>query len=120
MNRIGSGFKKSQRLLAKIEFDRVFKNPLRLKTSGLVFLIRKNNLDHPRLGFALAKKQVRRAHDRNLIKRVVRESFRLNQNQLNSIDIVVVAQHGVGLISRRELRFRVDQQWPKLSQLCEN
>jgi ribonuclease P protein component len=47
-----------------------------------------------RLGLLLLKK-VRRAHERNRIKRLARESFRLHQQQLALIDIVVMPKMGI-------------------------
>ena len=53
----------------------------------LPFSHAKNNLEHPRLGLTVAKKHLKRAHDRNRIKRLVRESFRLSQHNLPSCDL---------------------------------
>lgn len=39
-----------------------------------------NNIDYPRLGLIVAKKVARRAVDRNRIKRLLREYFRVNQH----------------------------------------
>jgi ribonuclease P protein component len=41
---------------------------------------------------AISKKIIRKAVDRNRIKRMIRESFRLNQQQLGYFDIVVLAK----------------------------
>ena len=43
-----------------------------------------------RLGLAITKKKVKRAHERNRIKRLTREYFRLHQHQLNAqVDILL-------------------------------
>ncbi|VXA97705.1 Ribonuclease P protein component [Enhydrobacter sp. 8BJ] len=43
-----------------------------------------------RLGLAITKKKVKRAHERNRIKRLTREYFRLHQHQLNGqVDILL-------------------------------
>lgn len=43
-----------------------------------------------RLGLAITKKKVKRAHERNRIKRLTREHFRLHQHQLNAqVDILL-------------------------------
>ena len=49
---------------------------------------------HPqaRLGIVVAKRNVRLAVARNRIKRLVRETFRHQQQRLNGLDIVVVVK----------------------------
>jgi len=46
----------------------------------------------PRLGLAVSKKAYKKAVDRNLRKRLARETFRLQQLQLNNFDMVVMAK----------------------------
>jgi ribonuclease P protein component len=43
-----------------------------------------------RLGLAISKKVYKRAVDRNLFKRLARETFRQNQQDLESLDFVVM------------------------------
>lgn len=46
-----------------------------------------------RLGLAITKKKVKRAHERNRIKRLTREYFRLHQHQLNGqVDILLTVK----------------------------
>lgn len=67
-----------------------------------------------RLGVIVAKKNVRRATQRNRIKRVVREFFRLNPLPTPT-DIVFLARHGAGSKTNSELRADLSQLWQKLS-----
>ena len=53
----------------------------------LVVYVRSNKLGHPRLGMAVSRK-VGKAVLRNRWKRVIREAFRLAQNDLPSVDVV--------------------------------
>lgn len=81
------------------DFTRVFREGQRTGGGGLTVLTVKNTVDHPRLGLAIAKKHIRLATDRNRIKRIIRESFRLNQSAFSNIDIVVLSRPG---LTRRE------------------
>ncbi|MDP1148299.1 ribonuclease P protein component, partial [Klebsiella pneumoniae] len=46
---------------------------------------------------------VKSAHERNRIKRLTRERFRLRQNELPPMDFVVVAKRGVAELDNRAL-----------------
>ena len=43
----------------------------------------------PRLGLVIGKKLLRRAVDRNRVKRCIREQFRLNRGRLPACDLIV-------------------------------
>jgi ribonuclease P protein component len=46
----------------------------------------------PRLGLAISKKVYKQAVDRNLRKRLARETFRLQQAQLSNLDMILMAK----------------------------
>lgn len=48
-----------------------------------------NGAGHPRLGLVVGKKTAKRANERNYMKRVIRNWFRLNKNNLPPQDFVV-------------------------------
>ncbi len=70
-------------MLTPSQFTFVFQQPQRAGTPQITILGRLNSLGHPRIGLTVAKKNVRRAHERNRIKRLTRESFRLRQHELD-------------------------------------
>jgi len=105
-------FHKSQRLLQKVDYDHVFEKAKKLTVSGVILLYRDNSLDHARLGLALSKKMVAKAHDRNRLKRLLRESFRTSQ--LPPIDIVILARKGVGRTKNSVIFEQLSQAWAKL------
>lgn len=109
-------FSKTQRLLKKIQYDFVFKQANKLVTPEFIFLYRKSPSGHARLGLALSKKMIAKAHDRNRLKRRLRETFRLRQ--LPAIDIVVLARHGVARIDSSTINTKLGKTWDKLSVLC--
>jgi len=78
----------------------------------------KNRLTHPRLGMAIAKKQVKSAVNRNRIKRIVRESFRLHRHAIPPLDIVVMARRGAAEKSSAELHRSLRKHWERLIRQC--
>jgi len=71
------------------EFSAVLR--LRCFTSGEFFQIfaKPNNLVHPRLGLIVAGKVEHLAVNRNRAKRLLRELFRIRQQYLAGLDLVV-------------------------------
>ncbi|MDY7025594.1 MAG: ribonuclease P protein component [Pseudomonadota bacterium] len=85
-------FLKSHRLLNAADFDAVFKSvDLKIATPHFLYLIHFGQKSGPRIGFVIAKKKVKTAVKRNLIKRLHREKFRQLQYDLPRCDIVVLA-----------------------------
>ena len=67
-----------------------------------------------RLGLAVAKKHVRRAVDRNRIKRLLRESFRHHQQQLKGLDLVVLVKPGIHKADNAALLQSLEKHWKRL------
>src|SRR5699024_5230622 len=64
-----TGFSRKLRLLDQESYSLVFKQPdLRLNSTHLLLLAKKNGLTHPRLGLAISKKRAPLATSRNVIK----------------------------------------------------
>ena len=104
-------FPRELRLLTPEHFKYVFQQPFRASSPEITILARQNHLEHPRLGLTVAKKHLKRAHDRNRIKRLCRESFRLSQHRLPSYDFVIVAKQGIGRLDNRTLWQTLDKLW---------
>lgn len=49
-----------------------------------------NDVSRPRLGLVIGKRVSPRAVDRNRMRRIIREAFRLNAGELPALDIVVM------------------------------
>lgn len=77
-------------------------------------LWRENGTSQARLGLALAKKNLRRAADRNLVKRIVRESFRHRQQALAGLDLVVLARAGIRCDDRQEIAAAIGRHWERI------
>lgn len=108
-------FDKARRLLKKKEFDEVFSQSKKIVTDEFIVLYRENAMGQARLGMALSKKMIAKAHDRNRIKRLVRETFRVQQ--LPSYDIVFLARKGVAMVPNAFINTRLGYIWQKM---CKN
>ena len=131
------GFSAKLRLLQAAEFKNVFDAALyKVHQSGFMLLalpaaVLKNlpesslveinpsavtsGLDHPRLGLVIAKKKIRRAHERNRVKRLARESFRLHQAELPALDIILMAKADAQTLSNEVLHQQLNDAWRQLS-----
>jgi len=112
-------FSRELRLLTPTHFEYVFSNAIPSVSPQLTLLARFNTSDNPRLGITLAKKRVKHAHDRNRLKRIIRESFRLERHSFPNIDIVVVGKSGLDKLSNQELFSLLSKLWKKLASRCE-
>ena len=108
-------YPKSHRLRTAPEFRLVFDGATRSGDRALTLLARPNSVGFARLGMAIARKKTRTAVARNRLKRVIRESFRVNQPELPAIDIVVLLRDGAVGRSNRELLTELDRHWRRLS-----
>ena len=85
-----------------------------------MILVAESSHSTARLGLAVARKHARKAVDRNRIKRIVRESFRLaSSNSLPAYDLVVLNRKQTHQLSNSQLFASLQQHWEKVQQLCE-
>lgn len=110
-----NSFSKSKRLQNPAAFKAVFdKAEFKISRSETLCLAIENSLDHPRLGLVIAKKNIRLAVERNRIKRIIRESFRLHQHQLPAIDLIVLARRGLGDRNNADIHKELAKTWQTL------
>jgi len=85
------GFSKKERLKKKKEFEKVFKTGKKLWIGSLLLMIfKKNELGYRRLGVVVSRK-IRKATQRNKVKRWIREVFRRNKEIFpESSDIIII------------------------------
>ena len=114
-NSLSVSFARELRLLDAAQYKYVFAKARRFGNRSFTLLVRKNEEEFPRLGLAIAKKSVKRAVDRNRIKRITRESFRHMQHQLPNIDIVIMCCPSAVPLTKAEIRQQLDQQWSYIS-----
>jgi ribonuclease P protein component len=106
------------RVRRKSEFDAVYRQGHRLSDPLFTVTYLPNSLGHPRLGLAIAARVAGDAVDRNRIRRVVRESFRLAQRALPAADIVIGARSGVRTVDNGRLRISLETLWRRVQQSC--
>ena len=93
----------SESLKKKQDFQSVYRNGKSYANRLLVMYVLENNLDKNRLGISVSKK-VGNSVVRHHVTRLVRESYRLQENIFNSgLDIVVVARANAASASFREI-----------------
>ena len=102
-------------MLTHAQFKSVFSNPIKASSAEITLLAIPNTEQHPRMGLTVAKRYVKRANQRNRIKRVIRDSFRLNQHDIPHLDIVVLVRNGVMEMENAEINKLIEKLWRKLS-----
>jgi ribonuclease P protein component len=112
-------FEKSARLLCASDYKPVFDKALiKASNASLLILARPNNLGQARLGLVVAKKNIKLAHRRNRFKRVLRESFRQQQN-LPTIDVIVLARKNADNLTNSELFSTLEELWKRVAKKAQ-
>ncbi|MEN8220394.1 MAG: ribonuclease P protein component [Pseudomonadota bacterium] len=112
-------FTRQLRLLKAQDYKYVFERPAKSTDPYLTVLARPNGRDFARLGLAISKKRLKRAVDRNRLKRLIRESFRHHQSHLAGLDCVVLAKNGVAQVNNHTLLLSLARHWQQLSHRCK-
>ncbi len=81
-------FSPGQRIRQSAEFDTILKTGKRFSLSCFAMCVKPNALAFSRLGVMIGKRYCPLAVNRNRIKRLVRNYFRLHQARLLSVDVV--------------------------------
>jgi ribonuclease P protein component len=101
------------------EFKRAYAAGKRLGNEFFTVNAQANGLGCARLGMSIAARILRRAVDRNRVRRQIRESFRVHQLGLPAIDIVIGARAGVLAADNAQLRAALEKLWLKVTTACE-
>jgi ribonuclease P protein component len=92
----------------------VFANPSKIAHKYLIALYRLNTRSYARLGIIIGKQHLKRAIDRNLLRRIIRESFRYQKEALKGLDIIVVLRSECTPLDKKALRDNIDNLWQAL------
>lgn len=111
-------FSREARINTKADFRRVFSSPAVSRDRYFKVLSCDNGLGYARLGMAVSRQNCRKATGRNRIKRLVRESFRLNQELLacaGGLDMVVLPTGLAATMCNKTLLDSLQDHWRKTS-----
>jgi ribonuclease P protein component len=110
-------FSKKLRLLDASDYQSVFRNTRhKVSCQHILVLASGGSVTFPRLGLVIAKKNIKKAVDRNRVKRLFRESFRNNQSLLPALDIVILARNGLGTLSNELVVKKIEALWRDLTE----
>ncbi len=121
-NTAGYGLARNRRLTESSQYRRVFSDNFRVSDQYWTLLVspKSPSEEGARLGLAIAKKSIGHAVDRNHLKRLLRESFRLNRSKLGSVDIVVMARRDCAVADNQILQASLRRLWKKVISRCAN
>jgi len=85
-------FTKKAKLIKTDEFSSVFNFRKRISARYLAVHYQPNDFGFARLGLVVGKKVAKRAVDRNYMRRVLREFFRIQQHEINPVNLVIRVQ----------------------------
>jgi ribonuclease P protein component len=112
-------FGKKERVRRRKDYLNIYKRGRRIHSDNFTVILSPNPSGEKRLGIAVSKK-VGNAVKRNRIKRLLREFFRLNKDQLpDSKDMVIIAKKDVSPLKYRDVCLELADIFKKKQRPCE-
>jgi ribonuclease P protein component len=107
-----------RRLRRKSDFDAAYAGGRRLGNGFFGVTAFWNDKGWPRLGLAVAVRTAGGGVERNRIRRIIRESFRLHQHELPGVDLIVSARNRAKDAPPSELHASLVALWKKVKEQC--
>lgn len=94
-------FEKTFRLLSVRDFSELKVDSYSFKKPSLIIYYKSNPFNQTRIGLSVPKK-IGKAHDRNRLKRILRESFRISNYKFLGFDVLIVVSWNRTIISESQ------------------
>lgn len=109
-------FTKPAKLIKTDEFSSVFNFRKRISAQYLAIHYQPNMQQHARLGLVVGKKTAKLSVSRNYMRRVLREFFRLNQQNICNVDLVIRVQNKFDKVDFVQIKQEFDTLIAKINQ----
>src|ERR1700761_7006923 len=113
-----ASFPASHRMLRPAQFKRAYADGKPFSNEFFTVNVVPNEVAWARLGMSIAARNLRRAVDRNRIRRLIRESFRMHQQGLPPVDIIIGARPSVLQADRACLNAALEKIWRRVAASC--
>ncbi len=107
-----------RRLRRKSDFEAAYARGRRFGNGFFAVTAKPNDIGAARVGLAVSVKNAGSAVERNRLRRIIRESFRLHQHELPAVDIVVSARGRARDTAGAELHASLIALWKKVTEQC--
>ena len=107
-----------RRLRRKSDFEAAYARGRRFGNGFFAVTAKPNDIGGPRLGLAVSVKNAGSSVERNRLRRIIRESFRLHQHELPAVDLVVSARGRAREAAGAELHASLVALWKKVPEQC--
>jgi ribonuclease P protein component len=107
-------FRRAQRMRRPAEFREVYAKGRRVGNEMFAANFLANQAGVARLGLSIAVRTSGGAVQRNRLRRVIRESFRLHRHALPALDIVIGARAAARAASAAQLRAALERLWQRI------